>query len=44
MEMNDLDGNPDFAEVKKELITKLKKQQELMDDTLDLHTFFPELF
>jgi arylsulfatase A-like enzyme len=44
LEMNDLDGNPDFAEVKKELITKLKKQQELMDDTLDLHTFFPELF
>ena len=44
LEMNDLADKPDFANVKKELIAKLKQQQQLMDDTLDLNEFFPELF
>ncbi|MCK5730566.1 MAG: sulfatase-like hydrolase/transferase, partial [Draconibacterium sp.] len=43
-EMNDLADNPDFTEVKKELIGRLKNQQKIMDDPLDLHPFFPELF
>ncbi|MCF6334002.1 MAG: sulfatase-like hydrolase/transferase [Draconibacterium sp.] len=43
-EMNDLDGNAEYANVKKELIEKFKKQQEIMDDQLDLHPFFPDLF
>jgi arylsulfatase A-like enzyme len=43
-EMNDLTDNSDYAEVKKELVAKLKKQQQIMDDPLDLHEAFPELF
>ncbi len=43
-EMNDLADNAEYAEVKKELVAKLKKQQQIMDDPLDLGEFFPELF
>lgn len=42
-EMVDLVDDPNYSEVKKELIEKFKKQQEIMDDPLDLHAFFPEL-
>jgi arylsulfatase A-like enzyme len=44
MEMNDLADNPEFNELKIELAQKLKKQQAEMDDALDLHPFFPDLF
>jgi arylsulfatase A-like enzyme len=43
-EINDLADNPEFKMVKKELAERLKKQQQLMDDPLDLHPIFPELF
>lgn len=43
-EMNDLTDNTDYAEVKSELIAKLKKQMTEMEDQLDLHEPFPELF
>jgi arylsulfatase A-like enzyme len=43
-EINDLADNPDFKMVKTELAERLKKQQHLMNDPLDLHPFFPELF
>ncbi len=43
-EMNDLADNPEFAKVKMELIGRLINQQKIMDDPLDLHLFFPELF
>lgn len=43
-EMNDLSDEPDFQSTKLELISKLKQQQQLMDDPLDLHLYFPNLF
>ncbi len=43
-EINDLADNPEFAKVKKELMGRLINQQKIMDDPLDLHPFFPELF
>jgi len=43
-ELNDLSENSEYDEVVKKLAGRLKKQQELMDDPLDLHPFFPELF
>jgi len=43
-EMNDLAHDKSYDSVKKELIEKFKKQHELMDDPLDLHQYFPELF
>jgi arylsulfatase A-like enzyme len=43
-ELNDLAENPQYDEVIKELADQLKKQQKIMDDPLDLHPFFPELF
>lgn len=43
-EMIDLAENQEFANVKAELIQQFKKQQTLMDDTLDLHPYFPDLF
>ncbi|NQU52591.1 MAG: sulfatase-like hydrolase/transferase [Bacteroidetes bacterium] len=43
-EMNDLADNAEYAKVKTELITKFKRQQQIMDDPLDLHPIFPELF
>ena len=44
LEMNNLAENAAFKEVKEELIVKLKKQMVQMDDPLDLHPYFPELF
>jgi len=44
LEMNDLAENDAYKEVKEELIVKLKKEMEMMDDPLDLHAFFPNLF
>ena len=44
LEMKDLAGEEEYSNVKAELIKKFKRQQELMEDTLDLHPFFPELF
>jgi len=43
-EMNDLTDNPEFTKIKMELIERFKNQQKIMDDQLDLHPFFPELF
>jgi len=43
-EMNNLADNVNYSEVKNELIEKFKKQQKIMDDPLDLHPFFPDLF
>ena len=43
-EMNDLADNSDYAEVKQKLIERFKNQQKIMEDQLDLHPFFPELF
>ncbi len=43
-ELNDLSENPDYSEKLKELAGKLKQQQEIMGDPLDLHPFFPEFF
>jgi len=43
-EMNDLADAAEYANVKIELIEKFKKQQKMMEDPLDLHPFFPELF
>ena len=43
-EMTDLADNADYAEVKKDLVARLKKQQKLMDDQLDLHEAFPAIF
>lgn len=42
-EMNDLADNKEYSEVKKELVERFKKQQQIMDDQLDLHPFFPDL-
>ncbi len=44
LEMNDLAENTAYKEIKKELIVKLKKEMEMMDDPLDLHPYFPEIF
>lgn len=43
-EMIDLADNTEYASVKSELIDKFKNQQEIMDDPLDLHPFFPDIF
>jgi arylsulfatase A-like enzyme len=43
-EMNDLAEDENYSDKIKELASRLKKQQALMDDPLDLHPFFPELF
>ena len=43
-EMNDLTDIAEYAKVKNELIERFKKQQKIMDDPLDLHPVFPELF
>ncbi|MCY1719514.1 sulfatase-like hydrolase/transferase [Prolixibacteraceae bacterium Z1-6] len=44
LEMNDLSDNTAYADVKIDLISKLKQQQQTMDDPLDLHPYFPDLF
>lgn len=43
-EIYDLAEKPEYKQVVKELVEKLKKQQQLMDDPLNLHPYFPELF
>jgi len=43
-EMNDLADNKEYAQVKSELVDKFKNQQKIMDDPLDLHPIFPEVF
>jgi arylsulfatase A-like enzyme len=43
-ELNDLADNPEFELTKIDLIERLKKQQQLMNDPLDLHPYFPDLF
>jgi arylsulfatase A-like enzyme len=43
-EMNDLADNAKYAKVKNELVEKFKKQQDIMDDPLDLKPIFPDLF
>ncbi len=44
LETVDLSEQPEFQEIKTQLISRLKEQQKQMDDPLDLHTFFPDLF
>lgn len=44
MEMNDLADKTEYASTVKELASKLKQQQVMMDDPLDLHDAFPDLF
>lgn len=44
LEMNDLAEKEQYKEVKITLAKKLKKQQVDMEDPLDLHPIFPDLF
>ncbi|WP_340110779.1 sulfatase-like hydrolase/transferase [Maribellus mangrovi] len=43
-EMHDLFDDPAMKETKLELISRLKAQQKAMDDTLNLHVYFPDYF
>jgi arylsulfatase A-like enzyme len=43
-EMIDLAENEDYKSIKSDLIEKFKQQQIIMDDPLDLHPYFPDLF
>lgn len=43
-EMIDIADNPEYEQVIKDLAHRLKRQQEYMDDTLDLSKFFPMLY
>ncbi|MGM0621096.1 MAG: sulfatase-like hydrolase/transferase [Bacteroidota bacterium] len=43
-ELNDLAENTDYQGVISEMTAKLKQQQIIMEDTLDLHPFFPDIF
>ncbi|MEZ5105126.1 MAG: sulfatase-like hydrolase/transferase [Draconibacterium sp.] len=43
-EMTDLAENPDYETIKSELTKRLKRQQNLMNDPLDLHPYFPDYF
>ncbi|QIA09866.1 sulfatase-like hydrolase/transferase [Draconibacterium halophilum] len=43
-EIYDLAEKPEYKKVVKELAERLKQQQKLMDDPLNLHSYFPELF
>lgn len=43
-EMADLADNPDFQNIKTEMIERFKRQQKQMEDPLDLHPYFPDLF
>ena len=43
-EINDLAADSGYHDLIKQLAARLKKQQEYMDDTLDLGRYFPELF
>lgn len=44
LEMNDLADKAEYSATVKELAAKLKQQQVMMDDPLDLHEAFPDLF
>jgi arylsulfatase A-like enzyme len=43
-ELNDLAENPDYSKVVAELAGRLKNQQKIMDDPLDLHHVFSDIF
>lgn len=43
-EITNLAENKNYTEIKNDLIERFKKQQIRMDDPLDLHPFFPDLF
>jgi len=43
-EMTDLAEDPDYETIKSELTKRLKRQQNLMNDPLDLHPYFPDYF
>ena len=43
-EIDDLAENNDYSDTIKDLARRLKEQQQLMGDPLDLHPYFPELF
>lgn len=43
-ELNDIAGDPDNINIIMKLSEQLKKQQEIMNDTLDLSMFYPDLF
>lgn len=43
-EMIDLSENPEYESIKADLARRLKNQQKIMDDPLDLHLFFPDYF
>lgn len=44
LETIDLSEQPKFSEIKMQLISQLKDQQKRMEDPLDLHAYFPDLF
>jgi len=44
LEIYDLSDKPDLQDIKMELVSRLKNQQKLMEDPLDLHSYFPDLF
>lgn len=43
-EMIDLAENKDYEPIKLDLIKRFKNQQKIMEDPLDLHPYFPEIF
>jgi hypothetical protein len=43
-EMIDLVENKDYVPIKLDLIERFKNQQKIMEDPLDLHPYFPEIF
>ncbi len=43
-EINNLADNPEYFDVVKDLAGRLKKQQEIMDDPLNLKSSFPDMF
>lgn len=44
LETVDLADQAEFIEIKMQLISRLKNQQKIMEDPLDLHVYFPDLF
>ncbi|MFV0592702.1 MAG: sulfatase-like hydrolase/transferase [Draconibacterium sp.] len=44
LETIDLSDQPEFGKIKMQLILQLKDQQKQMEDPLDLHAYFPDLF
>lgn len=43
-EINDLSEDKNYKEVLNDMLVRLKRQQEMMDDPLDLKEWFPEIF